>query len=271
MTNAKHMPYELRLEKFQGPLDKLLELIEERKFDVSELSLAQVTDDFLRYLRSLTNSEGLLRESALSERESASRLRLVADFIVVASRLILIKSKHILPDLILTGEEEIEIKDLERRLKLYAELKPMMKNIARLWSGKKASFGRPYFLEIGSSSGVFYPGENLELRAIVAELAKLFESIKRLELETETIKEKIITIEEKIKEIMERLRAEKETKFSHLAGAKTKQEILAIFLAILHLAREQLIFLEQAERFSDILIKRNTNLQIRANDTNNTN
>lgn len=237
------MNYELKLEKFSGPLDKLLELIEERKFDVSELSLAQVTDDFLKYLRSLSA-------------EKEPDIRLIADFIAVASRLILIKSKHILPDLTLTGEEEAEIKDLERRLRLYSELKPMTKNVARLWSGKKTSFGRPYFLELGSSSGVFYPGENLDLGAILAELVKLFESIKRLELETGTIKEKIITIEEKIKEITERLRSEKETKFANLASAKTKQEIIALFLAILHLAREQLVFLEQAERFSDIIIRK---------------
>lgn len=256
------MSYELKLEKFSGPLEKLLELIEERRFDVSELSLAQVTDDFLRYLRKLTRT-------GLAQNEAEGHLRLVADFIVVASRLILIKSKHILPDLALTGEEEAEIKDLERRLKLYAELKPMMKNVARLWSGKKTSFGRPYFLELGSSSGVFYPGENLEFRAMVAELAKLFESIKRLELETETIKEKIISIEEKIKEITERLRSEKETKFTHIAGAKTKQEIIALFLAILYLAREQLVFLEQAERFSDIIIRKQEVRNVQ-HDTRNT-
>lgn len=247
------MPYELKLEKFQGPLDKLLELIEERKFDVSELSLAQVTDDFLKYLRSLIDAD---KSAPINADSADSRLRLVADFIVVASRLILIKSKYLLPDLTLTGQEEADIKELERRLSLYAELKPMMKNIARLWSGKKASFGRPYFLELGSSSGVFYPGESLDLGTMIVELAKLFESIKRLELETQTIKEKIITIEEKIKEITERLRSEKETKFTNLAGAKTKQEIIALFLAILHLAREQLIFLEQAGRFSDIIIRK---------------
>lgn len=250
------MPYELKLEKFSGPMDKLLELIEERKFDISELSLAQVTDDFLKYLKTLIDAD---EGAPIDADDAAGRLRLVADFIAIASRLILIKSKLILPDLTLTGEEEADIKDLERRLRLYAELKPMMKNIARLWSGKKASFSRPYFLYTGAAMGVFYPGENLELQAMVAELAKLFESIKRLELETETIKDKIITIEEKIKEIMERLRSGKEAKFTHLAGTKTKQEIIAIFLAILHLAREQIIFLEQTERFSDILIRKSEN------------
>lgn len=258
--------YQLKLEKFQGPLEKLLELIEERKLDITEVSLAQVTDSFLKYLQSLIDADAKTRMDADSvgenqrtyQRESASHLRLIADFIAVASRLILIKSKYLLPDLVLTSEEEAEIKDLERRLRLYAELRPMMKNIAQLWRGKKTSFGRPYFLELGSSGGVFYPGRNLDLRAMVAELAKLFEVIKQLELETETIKEKIITIEEKIEEIMKRLEKEKETKFTHITDSKTKQEIIAIFLAILHLAREQLVFLEQAEQFSDIIIRKQT-------------
>ncbi len=73
------MPYELKLEKFSGPLEKLLELIEERKLAVSEVSLAQVTDDFLKYLKTLTDAH--------------ADLRMIADFIVTASRLILIKSK----------------------------------------------------------------------------------------------------------------------------------------------------------------------------------
>ncbi|MEK9180402.1 MAG: segregation/condensation protein A [Patescibacteria group bacterium] len=265
--------YELKLENFSGPLEKLLELIEEKKLDVKEVSLAQVTDDFLRYLRTLTartktDISDRLR-SPLSSDRSADHLRLVADFIAIASRLILIKSKFLLPDLTLTGEEEASIKDLERRLQLYAEIRPIMKNVQKLWSGKKTSFGRPYFLELGSSTllttggqRIFYPGENLELEALVRELGEIFENIQNYVLETGTIKEKIITIEEKISEIMERLKVERETKFDDLASMKTGQrfdeahrrEIIAIFLAILHLAREQLIFLEQAERFSDILI-----------------
>ncbi len=242
--------YELKTEKFAGPLEKLLELIEAKKLGVTEISLAKVTDDFLAYLRSLSEKDDM---------------RLIADFIVVASRLILIKSKFLLPELNLTGEEEAEIKDLEKRLKFYQEFKPALKAISRLWQGKKASFGRPYFLELGSSSGVFYPGENLGLAAMVAELEKLFLSIKRLELETGTVKEKIVSLEEKIAEVVKRLEREKETGFTSLSSEKERAEIIAIFLAILHLAREQLVFLEQAGQFSDIIIRKQ-NQKIKNNE-----
>lgn len=238
------MVYELRLEKFSGPLEKLLELIEERKLDITEISLAEVTDDFLNYLKTLADQE--------------TGLRLMADFIAVASRLILIKSKFLLPDLTLTGEEEESIKDLERRLQIYREFKPAMKILARFWRSRAREFGRPYFLSAGNLAGaaVFYPGGGLEIKTLVEAINELFETFKGMELETQTIKEKIITIEEKIEEIVKRLQAEGESSFKNLSGRKSRSEVIAIFLAILHLAREQLVFLEQKDRFGDIVIQK---------------
>jgi len=273
-NDKKYMSYEIKLEKFSGPLEKLLQLIEERKLAVNEVSLAQVTDDFLRYLRSLTDADssglrghvadhtdGKSAESAHGPYESASRLRLLADFIVVASRLILIKSKYLLPDLTLTGEEGADIKDLEYRLKLYQELKPAMKVLQGLWRKKNTEFSRPYFLARGFSSDaaqtrVFYPGEELSIEMLAGALQNVFETIQTYQLETQTIREKIVSIEEKMQEIVARLGMEVETSFTRLSGSKSRTEIILIFLAVLHLAREQLIFLEQAEQFSEITIKK---------------
>lgn len=243
MTQA----YELKLEKFTGPLEKLLELIEEKKLDVTEISLAQVTDDFLKYFKTLTEVE--------------RDLRLVADFISVASRLVLIKSKFLLPDLTLTPDEEASIKDLEKRLKIYQELKPVLKFLAKLWRGKEKEWGRAYFLSKGYMSdagtpSVFYPGEGLEIKALAEAVKKLFETLRVEELETETVKEKIVSLEEKVEEIIKRLEHSLETNFSNLSSKKSRSEIIVIFLAILHLAREQLISLEQSGHFSDIMIRK---------------
>src|SRR5260221_679919 len=101
------MSYELTLNQFSGPLEALLELIESKRLPVNEISLAKVTDDFLKFLAD----------------NPAIDFAMLADFISVASRLILIKSKSLLPDLVLTGEEEMEIKDLEKRLALYRDLR----------------------------------------------------------------------------------------------------------------------------------------------------
>jgi segregation and condensation protein A len=238
------MPYELKIEKFTGPLNKLLELIEARQLTINEISLAEVTEDFLKYLQKITDAD----------------LRLVADFIAVASRLILIKSKSLLPDLSLTGDEEADIKDLERRLKIYQELKPALKILDKLWKVAGREFSRPYFLMQGASleggARVFYPGAGLEIEALFGALDKIFESFRSLELETKSIKEKIITVEEKIAEVIKLLGRRGESTFRNLSSAKPRSEIIVIFLAILHLARERLIALEQSERFSDIIIRK---------------
>ncbi|MBU6501134.1 MAG: segregation/condensation protein A [Patescibacteria group bacterium] len=243
------MPYELKLEKFSGPLEKLLELIEARQLEITQISMAQVTDDFLNYLRTLMEGS----------RESADKLRTIADFISVASRLVLIKSKYLLPDLSLTEEEEFGMKDLERRLKIYQELRPTLKMLEKLWRAKNTEFGRPFLaikgLGIGSGSGFFYPGDGLELDILMGSINKLFSSFGDLVEETKTIKEKIVSIEEKMQEIIGRLQTVVESSFTALSGSKSRAEIVIAFLAILHLAREQLIFLEQNEGFSDIIIR----------------
>ena len=242
------MPYELKLEKFAGPLEKLLGLIEEKKLGVTEISLAQVTDDFLKYFKTLAEVE--------------RDLRLVADFIAIASRLILIKSKFLLPDLTLTPDEEASIKDLERRLKIYQELKPVLKFLAKLWHTKNKELGRDYFLSKGYAADargkplIFYPGGGLEIHVLAEAIRKLFDSLRIEELKTETIKEKIISLEEKIKEVIKRIEHQIETNFSNLSSKKSRSEVIVIFLAILHLAREQLISLEQSSHFSDIMIRK---------------
>src|SRR5690349_179158 len=120
------MQYELKTEKFSGPLEKLLELIEAREMDVSEVSMAEVTDDFLKYLEAF-------KKDGANGAALEFDLRVLADFISIASKLIFLKSKYLLPGLALTEDEEADIKDLEHRLKMYQELKPALKHIAKLW------------------------------------------------------------------------------------------------------------------------------------------
>ncbi len=236
------MSYQLALEHYQGPLDKLLELIEERKLSINEVSLAQVTEDFLAYIRTLP----------------AVTTSLLADFIVIASRLLFLKSKSLLPDFSMTEEEAKEIKELEARLIVYRDLRPSFRALSTAWRGGVHSFGRPYLLLTPREDGervFFHPGINLTRDAIEAAAERLSAAFAAIHLETETLKKKIVTIEEKIKEIIERLKGKRELSFQTLSHTKPTPEIIAIFLAVLHLAREQRIFLEQRDHFSDILIK----------------
>src|SRR3989338_9236417 len=94
--------YQTKLEQFEGPLHLLLELIEAEKLDITSIALSKVTDQFLDYL---TETSDLHPEE-------------LADFLVVAARLLLIKSRALLPSLTGEGDEEA---DLERQLKIYRE------------------------------------------------------------------------------------------------------------------------------------------------------
>lgn len=251
--------YELKTENFSGPLEKLLELIEARKMDVSEVSMARVTDDFLKYLEKIKNSE--FDEEQKVEAIFHVDLRVLADFISVASKLIFLKSKYLLPGLALTDEEEADIKDLEGRLKIYQELKPALKHLAKLWRESHRAYSRPYFLERGgglaAGQAVFYPGKNLTREALTDSLGRIFETIKTYELETETVKGKIVTLEEKVSEVLALIQGQGDMHFRHISADKSRGGMILAFLAILHLAREQIILLEQMENFSDILVKKN--------------
>ncbi|MBM3257558.1 MAG: hypothetical protein FJY98_04560 [Candidatus Liptonbacteria bacterium] len=229
------MPYEITTERFTGPLPKLLSLIEERELEITEVSLAKVTDDFFVYLKTLQEVPPAV----------------LADFVAVASRLILIKSKVLLPDLTLTQEEEAEIHELEERLAFYKLWKPAQKAIALAWLGKEKMWGRPYFL---NTAAAFYPSVGLTADALLQSLNEVLRSLETYTRETETIKETIIAIEEKIAEVLTRLTQGGSMSFKVAVSGEKIAEVVALFLAVLHLAREGKVYLDQTENFSDIIV-----------------
>jgi segregation and condensation protein A len=251
------MSYELNIQNYSGPLEKLLELIEERKLAITEISLAVVTDDFLRYLETLKSE---IKDGPKDKKQLEEELRMLADFIVVAARLMLIKSKSLLPELPLTEEEQSDIKDLETRLSLYQRLKSALKVVDEAWKSENFSVSRPYFMQLGvpGQGGippVFHPGGNVTTEAVFAALTRVYEGLQKFVLETETIHDTILSLEEKMKDIISRMTSVTETTLQRMAGA-SKGDLVVTFLAMLHLAREQLVFLEQSDHFSDIIVRK---------------
>ena len=102
--------FHIQTEHFQGPLDLLLSLIEKRKLFINDFALSRVTDDFIQHVKGFTSYP----------------IDDVANFLLVASTLVLIKSTSLLPDLSLSKEEEQDIDDLKYRLALLE----LFKNIA---------------------------------------------------------------------------------------------------------------------------------------------
>jgi len=250
------MNYEWKSDKFSGPIEKLLELIEDRKMDIAEVSLSAVTEDFLKYLDLIKQAS----EDETRSRAQREHLRLIVDFLAVASRLILIKSKSLLPNLALSVEEEESIQDLELRLKLFKELRPAMKLLAMQWVSKKNLFSRPYFLTLPpavlrefTESKMFFPPRNVTSDKLLEALTPIFGTFRSIFEEQNVTREVLVSIEEEMTRIVARISQGGST-LRQLASSDKKADLIVLFLALLHLAREQVVRIAQDENFSDILI-----------------
>lgn len=227
--------YELSFEYYKGPIEKLLELIEDQKLEVTIVSLAEVTGGFFDYLEKI-------------EKEGAGN-SLVADFLSVASKLLLIKSKSVLPSLELSEEEEMDIKGLEIRLKVYQEFKQAKLYIKDMWKTSEVMMTREFMKNMAQS---FYPPQLVKTTDFESAVKKLIGEMEKFLKPVVKIRNEIINLKKKIEEVFSRL-TQIPTKFNELHGGN-KKEVVVLFLAILHLIKQQLINVEQEGRFSDMTI-----------------
>ncbi len=233
METITPVGYELEVGEFRGPLDKLLELIDERKLEITRLNLAQVTADFIAYLEKLEE---------VSHKE-------LADFVVIASKLVLIKSYALLPSLTLSEEEEKDVAELEKRLKLYREFRQAERTIAEAWNIRRTA-GRPYLAAVPPG---FYLSEKVipeQLKQSFSQLVAMVEELQKLETREVTM----VNLEEKITELLHKIKNIVQTSFSRLRGDKEKSEVVVMFLALLHLLKDNRINIIQEDIFGDITI-----------------
>ena len=226
--------YTVKTQVFEGPLDLLLELVTKRKLFVNDVSLSQVTDDFIRYLEE--HEEFPIGESA--------------EFIVVASTLMLIKSRSLLPMIKLTDEEEESIHDLEDRLTLYAKVKTLA-------AGLKNIFSKQIIFEKTPSkfpTVVFSPDSKTDTENLLLALERVIESLPKKELLPKVIVKKVISLEEMIVRLSERISQASKISFRKFHGARgaltyeKKVSIIVGFLAMLELVKRGAIRVTQEGR-----------------------
>jgi segregation and condensation protein A len=169
---------------------------------------------------------------------------------VVASKLLLLKSKALIPALELNEDEEGEIKDLETRLKIYAELKATQSLIKEMWHDLPQMFSREFLM---LREPVFYPPSAIGIADLEQSLKKLVGELERIMKPVKTIKIEVINLQEKIEEVIRRI-SETPIEFGKLRAGKGRDELVVLFLAILHLIKERLINVEQKEQFGEIRI-----------------
>lgn len=244
--------YELKLQEYQGPLDKLLELIEEKKLEITQLNLAEVTADFLAHIQKLERAaEGEPSSAKLRTGEGAPP-GLLADFLVVASRLILIKSKALLPTLTLSEEDEREVADLEHRLRLYRELKEGQRHLALGWSAFPLMRAREFLM---GSEALFYPPPRLAAGDLAEAFGRVLGELERIAKPTAHLKSEMVNLSEKIEEVLARLTGAP-LRMGEFHRGGSRSELIVLFLAILHLLKTQLVRVEQAEHFGEIVVAR---------------
>lgn len=242
------MGYTTKQEKFEGPLDLLLELINKQELSINEISLARVTDEFIGYLKELQKEGQTLLGGERADQE------ILAEFLVVASQLLLIKSRSLLPQFAASPEEEKSIAELESRLAEYQRVKEIAAELGKLARGGPKSFSREAY---SGEAVVFRPPKKFGVSMLAKAFAAVIEAVPKVaKLAEEKIK-KIISLEEKIKELQSFLKAKVERVFSELvSGTKEKMEIIVSFLALLELAKQKLVAVDQKKLFDDIKIRK---------------
>lgn len=230
--------YTVRLPVFEGPLDLLLHLIEDRELDITTISLASVTDQYLEYI------------SGLSEQEPAR----LADFLIVAAKLILIKSRVLLPQPPpeFAGDEEEDVGDeLVRRLLEYRKFKAAAQQLqARQEQGLRA-YAR--LLPTNRPEGVVRL-ESITLDALL-EAVRAAMMAKETSSADEVITPLRISLPEKIAFLDRLLMEEGRFSFSRvLAEAASRSEIIVTFLALLQLIKRRRVRVEQRTLFGEIVV-----------------
>ncbi len=234
------MDYQIETEKFTGPLDLLLKLVEKNKLDITRLSLAKIADEYLVFVR---------------EKKNISLVHL-ADFLTIASQIILIKSKAILPSLQIEDSDEEELINLKKRLKEYQVFQQVGKKIKDIFSQENRSYA---YQGLRFKSDEIIKKNNSSLKLSVYQLKeKLEKVIEDIPLEddlSENKIKKIISLEEKISQLERRLVQKIRCSFSSLITKKNKSEVVVSFLAILEMARKGIIIIQQEDLFQEIKLK----------------
>jgi len=232
--------YEVKLPVFEGPLDLLLHLIEKEELDITTVSLAQVTDQYLDYI------------SQLEERRAAN----LVDFLVVASKLLLIKSRLLLPTPQVTVEEDEDDvgEDLVRQLIEYKKFKQVAAFLAERGKQNLRAYVRVGPAAVsGSAKGLDM--NDTSLNALVQVVRRALEITPPEPPVSQVVSPITVSIHDKIHQIRISLSQRGEMTFQDLiADARGRVEVIVAFLAILELVKNGFLSIRQERLFGHIIL-----------------
>jgi segregation and condensation protein A len=255
---VEQQTYQVQLPAFEGPLDLLLHLIQQQQLDITTIALAQVTDQYLAYLA--VRKEVALGSLADQERVSDE----LAAFLAVAARLLLIKSRALLPrpPSEIDGEED-EGHDLVEQLRLYRRFKEMAQYLKDRDERLMHMYART--VPIGAQPEGWVPRIDLTNTTMDSLLAALYAMLQEAEEdEPEPLAlTHTVTMEDQIQRIRTLLHAQTSVTFEVLLGTtRSKVEIIVTFLALLEMMRHHRVSVHQEVLFGPIVIEATPKLDI---------
>ncbi len=228
--------FKIKTEIFEGPLDLLLSLIEKKKLFINDISLAKVADDYVAYLQNQQNFP--IGQSA--------------DFLVVASTLLLIKSRSLIPSLDLSIDEKQDIDDLERRLRLYQKIKEISYQVKKMFGQKIIFQAEPRKL-----IPVFSPDNSMTKENLLLAIRRVILAVPKPDKIPKAIVKKVISLEEMIVNLTDRIKSSIKLSFKEFAsvGKAEKVNVIISFLAMLELVKQGIVNVRQVDQFADIEIE----------------
>lgn len=233
----------VNIDKFQGPLSLLLQIIEKEELDITSVNLAKIADEYLEYIKKCDN---ILPE-------------VMADFLLMAAKLLYIKSRALLPYLF-SEEDQAELDDLESKLKMYKDFVELSSKVQKIIGRKKFSFFREAskrgrrFINIENN---FFPPQNVNLKVLDEEFSKVLEQIifEQENLEQEVIISEV-SIEDRIVFIKNIVTQKIKISFSKMIKeARSRTEVIVNFLAILELFKQKELVFNQDNLFGEIFLE----------------
>lgn len=223
--------------QFSGPLDLLLSLIADQKMSINDIAISEVTEQYVAYVETLD-------EDAISGEE-------LADFLVIAAKLLLLKAKTLLP---LFMKEEEDGPSLADQLRVYQAFVEASRWINTLWQKPVRGFFR---VEPMRKAEGFVPPANVTMDSVHRSMVQLVNRLAPPKPLPRTTMDKGISLKEKITILKTLIHKHKSMLFHHtIDNMRNKTEVIISFLALLELVKQQEIMFSQEMQFGDIFLEK---------------
>ncbi|MGL5439639.1 MAG: segregation and condensation protein A [Filifactoraceae bacterium] len=224
--------FQINIDKFQGPFDLILDLLAKKKLEISEIRIIDIINEYINYIENMRIDADVQ-----------------GDFLVVASRLLELKSKFLLS---INSEEEDD--DMERLVKSL-EIYKFYKGVAESLRNRENFYGDLYFRKPNEH----FISKIINIEKLTLNSIKEYSLIFNRRIDTDKAKihsRKIISVEDKINEIELILKSKNIIYFTEVAKSQEKDDSIATLLSILELAKIERVGIKQYDLFNEIIIER---------------